>query len=232
MKQEQLILKTAKVSLGIQVLAGAVGLYGISIPLSPEKIILREILILETIVQFIELVYYVWLVSKFSSIQYDVTSTRYFDWVLSTPIMLITTAVFMLYRNTPKDDGEPPLRLFNVLRENGKTLGKIIGANALMLLFGYLGEKQKVSRFQGFLFGTLFFLMSFGFLYSEFVGSDTLNRVLFWVMLVVWALYGVAYCLDYKTKNVGYNFLDILSKNFYGFFLVYILLGDTSPITP
>ena len=159
MKQEQLILKTARISLGIQVLTGAVGLYGISIPLSPEKIILREILILETIVQFIELVYYVWLVSKFSSIQYDVTSTRYFDWVLSTPIMLITTAVFMLYRNTPKDDGESPLRLFNVLRENGKTLGKIIGANALMLLFGYLGEKQKVSRLWNTVFPNKFWIL-------------------------------------------------------------------------
>ena len=40
----------------------------------------------------------------------------------------------------------------------------------------------------------------------------------------VWGLYGVAAMTDLKTKNISYNILDIVSKNFYGLFIYYIIL--------
>lgn len=221
MKQDIIILQTAKVSLVIQIVAAIVGIYGITLQLPLQHIILREVLVLETVVQCIELIYYLWLINQFANINYNVTSTRYFDWVLSTPIMFITTAIFMTYRNHLGDSST--LSLFSFLRENANDLFQIVGANAIMLLFGYLGEIEIISRFQGFFWGSLFFIISFLLLFSHFVGDDGLNQQLFWFMAIIWGFYGVAYCLNYKTKNVMYNFLDIFSKNFYGFFLFYYI---------
>ena len=42
--------------------------------------------------------------------------------------------------------------------------------------------------------------------------------LLFYYFVVVWALYGVAALMSYKWKNVGYNILDLFSKNFFGLF--------------
>lgn len=217
---DHIILYTAKLSIILQIISGIIGLYGISIPLAKEHVVLREILILETIVQLIEFIYYVWLIRQFSKIQYNVTTTRYFDWMLSTPIMLISTAMFMLYRTLNKNNSKP-LSLTSMIQTSSNPLGNIVGANALMLLFGYLGESGIISRIQGFIWGSLFFCISFLVLYFNFVGADSLNNTLFWFMSIIWAFYGVAYCTEYKTKNVMYNMLDIFSKNFYGFFLVY-----------
>jgi hypothetical protein len=213
------ILQTAIVSLIIQIIIAIIGLIGIQLPLSETFIILRELLILETIVQIIELTYYIWLIYNFTSIYYDVTFTRYFDWIISTPIMIISTAVYMKYR-TGKD-AITPLRLFPLFLENSSPIWNILSFNWLMLLFGYLGEKKWVNRMTGFIWGTIAFCISFFLLYIEFVGNDTINHYLFWFMFIFWSLYGVAYCFSYSLKNSMYNILDIFSKNFYGLFLFY-----------
>ena len=65
------ILLSAYISLIIQFITGVISLYGIFIPLPFKDRILREILILETIVQVIEFIFYVWLVVSFYKINYD-----------------------------------------------------------------------------------------------------------------------------------------------------------------
>ena len=91
------ILKSAYISLAVQLIIGLIGIHGILIPLNKKDGILTNIMILETIVQFIELTFYIWLTMQLSKLTYDVTYTRYFDWFLSTPIMLLTTIFFMEY---------------------------------------------------------------------------------------------------------------------------------------
>jgi hypothetical protein len=54
---------------------------------------------------------------------------------------------------------------------------------------------------------------------ASFLQNDGLSIGLFVAMFIVWALYGVAAVFPYKEKNVAYNVLDIVSKNFYGVFL-------------
>ena len=44
------------------------------------------------------------------------------------------------------------------------------------------------------------------------------NKLLYWAFVVFWSLYGVAYWLDEKEKNVMYNVLDLFSKCFVGIF--------------
>ena len=250
MKQDKLILSTAKISYVVQIIAGIIGIYGIFVKLPVEHLLLREILVMETVVQFIELIYYTWLINQFKNIHYNVTTTRYFDWAVSTPIMILSTILFMIYKNKietfdqkdvsrekndsqnkvvkPESNTEPEtpnqLSFVPIVQENSDPILKTILSNQLMLLFGYLGEKGVVSRLQGFIWGSFFFLITFAIIYVKFVGTASINHWLFWFMLIAWSLYGVAYCLQYKTKNIMYNFLDIFSKNFYGFFLVQQIL--------
>ena len=216
------ILKSAYISLAVQLIIGLIGIHGILIPLNKKDGILTNIMILETIVQFIELTFYIWLTIQLSKLTYDVTYTRYFDWFLSTPIMLLTTIFFMeylTYANTSKI-----IKIKNILKTDFYIIIKIVIANFFMLLGGFLGEINVITRNNGFIFGTIAFLYSFYLIYERFVGNEYINNVLFFTMFIIWALYGVAYLFPYVTKNTMYNILDIFSKNFYGLFIYFIIL--------
>ena len=45
--------------------------------------------------------------------------------------------------------------------------------------------------------------------------------MLFKFLLGIWSLYGVAALLPVLAKNISYNVLDIIAKNFYGLFIYY-----------
>lgn len=212
----KIILQTAYISIIVQIITALIGFYGISFQLAEKHIILRELLIMETVVQVIELIYYAWLTTNFTTLKYDVTFTRYFDWVLSTPIMLVSTVLYMKYRNTSDSEN---IRLIPLFMENSSSIWNILSANWGMLLFGFLGERNILSRTTAFWGGTIIFLWSFYLIYTNFVGTDTVNSMLFWFMFIFWGMYGVAFCFSYATKNSIYNILDIFSKNFYGLFL-------------
>ena len=212
----KIILQTAYISIIVQIITALIGFYGISFQLAEKHIILRELLIMETVVQVIELIYYTWLTTNFTTLKYDVTFTRYFDWVLSTPIMIVSTVLYMKYRNTSDSEN---IRLIPLFMENSSSIWNILSANWGMLLFGFLGERNILSRMTAFWGGTAIFLWSFYLIYTNFVGTDTVNSMLFWFMFIFWGMYGVAFCFSYATKNSMYNILDIFSKNFYGLFL-------------
>ena len=40
-------------------------------------------------------------------------------------------------------------------------------------------------------------------------------------LLLIWALYGVAAYFDHIPKNISYNILDVISKNFYGLYIFF-----------
>jgi bacteriorhodopsin len=214
-----LLVSTTKASIWIQLLSGIVGLYGVFIVLPSKDRILTDILILETVVQLIEFVFYAWLVMNLSKTTYDITFTRYYDWFLSTPLMLVSTVLFMKYNSSPT-----LIRSIDVLKQYGNQIATFILANAGMLLFGVLGEMNTIPRWIGLLGGSLAFLYSFYIIYSHFVDENQINQMLFYFMFFIWALYGVAYMLPYYLKNCSYNILDILAKNFYGLFILYFVL--------
>jgi len=213
-----IILKSAGFSLIVQLLTAVVGLYGITLNIAKDHYILKELLILETTVQIIELSYYIWLIYSFTSIKYDITFTRYFDWILSTPIMIISTVLYMKYRTTENNE-KSSLRLVEMFKSNATIIFQILLANATMLLFGFLGEKKILSRTNAFIGGSIMFLIEFFAIYYYYVKNDVINKALFWFMFSFWGLYGVAFCFSYSAKNTTYNILDIFSKNFYGLFL-------------
>ena len=44
------------------------------------------------------------------------------------------------------------------------------------------------------------------------------NSLLYWAFFILWSMYGVLYMMDEKTKNVGFNILDLFAKCFVGIF--------------
>ena len=92
-----------------------------------------------------------------------------------------------------------------------------------MLVFGFLGEVNILNKFISIPIGFVFFVLSFYTLYVKFVGTELINQYLFVFMFVVWGLYGFAAMFPSIIKNVSYNVLDLIAKNFYGIFIwVYI----------
>ena len=203
------------ISLIIQLITGFICLYGIFIPLAFKDIILREILILETIVQFIEILFYIWLVMYFYKINYDVTYVRYFDWFLTTPIMLLSTIFLFEYMSNNS------ISIFEIITKDFYYLSLIIICNFFMLLVGFLGEIKKMYKSISVLLGFIFLLSTFYFIYDKYVGDNIINKLLFFYIFFIWILYGIAFMLPYSKKNTMYNILDILSKNLYSLFIFF-----------
>ena len=213
-----LVYRSAVASLAVQVIVGTVTLAGLFVPLSKQEKEedLRLIFGLELGSQLIEFVYYLLVVCRFRTI---LTWTRYLDWVISTPIMLVSTALFFRHRRGQSAAG--------VWNENG-ALWAALGLNWLMLAFGFTLEVSRaLPPVLSLALGGAAFVGSFTSLARCVDGDDAVSVGLFGAMYVVWALYGVAAALNDVPKNVAYNALDVVSKNFYGVFLFAYALALT-----
>ena len=92
-----------------------------------------------------------------------------------------------------------------------------------MLAFGYLGEVEFIPKYIGIPIGFYFFYKSFYIVYT-FARESQLGIKLFAFLVSIWALYGVAAVLPVDQKNISYNLLDIVAKNFYGLYLFYSIV--------
>ena len=107
--------------------------------------------------------------------------------------------------------------------ENKYSLLKIFTFNFLMLVFGYLQEIGIINIFTSTIFGFIFFGLSFYYMYIEYAANSESNKTIYYIMLVLWSLYGIAALFKNNIKNTLYNILDIFSKNFYGLFLAFLV---------
>ena len=216
----KLVERTIKYSLWVQIITTLLSLDGFRYDVTPENSILKEILFIETFVQFIEGFFYSYIISGLHDIKL-MTPRRYFDWLITTPIMLFSTIIFFKYSEL-KETGK--LKQFSTIEfyeENKDDVHKIVTYNALMLLFGYLGETGKLNKMLSISIGFIFFFLSFKLIYQQYAVKSKLGLILFKILFIVWILYGVAAMLPDVPKNICYNTLDIFSKNFYGLFIYY-----------
>jgi bacteriorhodopsin len=134
----------------------------------------------------------------------DITKTRYIDWSITTPIMLLVLCV-VLGTNT-----NVTLRF--------PVIVSVVILDYLMLYAGYLGEIGKITRWTGMIAGFVAFVLIFAIIFFLFVRPKYVfaNYVLFGIYLVVWSLYGVFYMLGEEYKNIGMNILDLTAKCFVG----------------
>ena len=91
---------TSYLSLGVQFLTGVYGIKGLTFELDKKDKILQSALQLETGVQLIEFIFYLYLVYNItnSTLSNNITSIRYFDWFITTPTMLISTIIYLKYK--------------------------------------------------------------------------------------------------------------------------------------
>lgn len=139
----------------------------------------------------------------------NVTTIRYIDWFLTTPLLLVSFALYTAYSNG-KGAGDNDL--------DGVPLIYIIILNILMLVAGFLGETKKIGLYQGFFLGFAFFAPLMYLLYDKYVkdSEGDGNLIVYILFVIVWALYGFAYLLNTKWKNISYNTLDVISKAGFG----------------
>jgi bacteriorhodopsin len=218
-----LVETTTKASVAIQLITGALSALGLTYTLPTEHAILTKLLGLELLVQGIELLFYFYFLVEFQLA--DLARKRYFDWVISTPIMLFTMAAYFAYKNKDetrnKEENKEGLSLTDFYLVNQKSLWIIWIANFAMLLFGYLGEIGTLEKGTAFALGSGAFLVSFYTLYDKFAQYSESSRTLFLFMFVLWSGYGGGYLFGNVSKNILFNGLDIVAKNFFGLFLYF-----------
>lgn len=134
----------------------------------------------------------------------DITKTRYIDWSLTTPMMLLALCL-VLGQNSKRS-----IHLGTILA--------IIGLNYVMLFTGYAGEEKWLDRFTSMILGFVAFFVMFWIIFKTFVKPlySFANYALFGIYLLVWSLYGVVYMFSESYKNIAMNILDFIAKCFIG----------------
>jgi ABC-type transport system involved in cytochrome bd biosynthesis fused ATPase/permease subunit len=243
-----------KVSVAVQVISAVIQFFPMFMNVPPAYIILKQLLILENIVQVVQGSFYAWLVYNIKN-ETNITSKRYMDWVITTPIMLITLICYMIFLRKDNKNIEnmqnindiqdiektqKQIDIFSILRENSAVIITIVLLNALMLLFGYLGEINAIPIIWGILIGFIPFIIYYYLIYNNFVKSDintsmtnaqsninTTILKLFLYFVFFWSLYGLIGFLPYYIKNTLYNIIDLFSKNFFGLLLSYLIFVNS-----
>jgi hypothetical protein len=216
-----IIYITGVLSLIIQVITGIFDYYVLGLNIPQEINLLRELLLVEFIVQIIEGSFYIWMVMNFAKIK-NITPKRYFDWVITTPSMLLTYSIFLIYMKNNEKEGTRTMK--EVIKEHWKVLLPIILLNWLMLLFGYLGEIKILPFITANILGFIPFIIYFAMIYYNFAKDFLLGKQTFAVFFGLWLLYGVAAFFPYNLKNSCFNILDLFAKNFFGIFIAGLIL--------
>ena len=171
---------------------------------------IRHVMNLETCISIIAGYFYSQFVNKISTAEgtlnyKNMNDTRYNDWFITTPLMILALMITLSYNNNKKSI-HIGVYLLAVLMNFG------------MLYTGYLGDKGTISKTTGCIVGFVFFAALFGLIYFLFVkGSSTaFNYILFGIYGIIWGTYGMVYLLDDENKNIMYNILDVTSKCFVG----------------
>ena len=211
-------------SLFIQISTLMFDVYALLQKVAPNIEVLRTLLKIETIVQLIELTFYIWYSYNFHSVA-EATFYRYYDWMFTTPLMLFTTTVYYDYQSkSEKEKENMSVQVF--IQENWKELLTIGAFNFIMLFYGYLYEINVIDLVTSTVLGFAGFAGSFYVMYDKFASKSTKNLPLYLFMLIVWSLYGIAAMFTPAWKNISYNILDVIAKNFYGVFLGYLVLSS------
>jgi hypothetical protein len=224
MDGKYLFYVTLIISIIVQIITGIIEVGAFFVKVPTVYTIIRQLLILELIVQLLEGSFYVWLAYNFNKVL-NVTPKRYIDWVITTPSMLITLVIYLIYLTKKEENKTNELDFFTLLKENSNIIIPVVVLNWLMLLFGYLGEIRAIPVLLGVFLGFIPFLIYYYLIYVNYVTENTNGYLLFWYFFFFWSLYGFVAVLPYYVKNAFYNILDLFAKNFFGIFLSYIIFS-------
>jgi len=215
------IYTTGIISFIIQIIITIIDTYALTIPIPSFLCDIKKLLWIEYIINFIEGTFYFWMIRNFTSIK-NITLFRYYDWIITTPVMLFTYSMYLLIIKKINED--KPHDLFNLINTEKYKLLTICLLNLTMLFFGYISElgmmNVKISIFLGF----IPFFMMFYIIYESYAKYTSIGVITFIYFVSIWGLYGIAALMSYDVKNILYNILDLFAKNFFALFLAYILI--------
>jgi len=175
---------------------------------------IRHILNLETCISIVAAFFYTQFIKKIKETNEEnkemnyreINFTRYTDWMITTPIMLLVLCLVFAYNSNTQLTAVMYLI--------------ILILNYLMLGSGYAGELNVISKNEGLVWGFVFFFALYGLIYYKFLykNYNRDNQMIFWAFVIFWSIYGVVYRANEKIKNISYNYLDLFSKCFVGIF--------------
>jgi bacteriorhodopsin len=213
-------------SIIIQLLTIFIQLFSLFIKIPIEFFLLKQLLILDFIVQIIEGIFYLTWLYNFKNVT-NITPKRYMDWVLTTPTMLITLIFYLIFLGfREKNISSYHLEFFDIFYQNFTSISYILLLNWLMLLFGYLSEINLIPTLLGVSLGFIPFFIYYYIIYTKYAILSNNGFKIYLYFLFFWSLYGIAAIFPYDIKNSFYNILDLFSKNFFGVFLVYIIFTN------
>lgn len=215
------VRNTVYFSLFVQFLTTFISLDGFNYQIKEEDKIMKNILLLESIAQCIESIFYIWVVISLRKLSI-MTSRRYIDWYLTTPTMLLNTIMFMEYLKNKKEN-KNQFTIIEFMITNKQTIIYLFILNALMLTSGLLGELKIIDIIPSVIIGFIFFVLLFYHIYKNFAIHTELSMKLYIFMTIIWSFYGIAALTSPVLKNTMYNILDLFSKNFFGLFLYYYI---------
>jgi hypothetical protein len=224
MDTKKIFYNTLVISIIVQIVTGLIEIGAFFVKVPPIYSLIKQLLMLELLVQLVEGIFYFWLAYNFTMV-FNITPKRYIDWAITTPTMLITLILYLIYLNKKAENNTSELEFFTLLKDNSTTIIPVLFLNWLMLLFGYLGEMKFIPVFLGVLLGFIPFLVYYYIIYVNYVTQSESGYLLFWYFFFFWSLYGIVAGLPYYLKNSFYNILDLFAKNFFGIFLSYIIFS-------
>lgn len=214
-------------SVFVQFLAFFIQFYGVFLHVTPELVPLKYALNIEVCVSIIEFMVYIWIGTNLKNLDVVMTK-RYADWVITTNGLMISISLLFIYLNQQELYHQEPPEENNketLIVDNTRKFIPLIVYNNLMLLCGFMGEKGVLSKKYSFSLGFFFFFLGFYSLFQGFAIHSRKSTNVFYVIATIWALYGFSHLLPKIEKNVAYNILDLISKNLFGVFMVYLILN-------
>ena len=220
MGESSIVFNTLKISVLIQLLSGIYQIIPLFMKFSIKRLLLVHLLYLDLAVQVIEFAFYAWWMFSYKQVK-NITSLRYIDWAITTPTMLFTLIIYVLYINNKTYN----YGLYDTFIDNYRTIGTVLILNWAMLYLGYMGEIGSLDVPLSVTLGFVPFIIYFYLIYNKYiVDSNYAGKTIFYYFLIVWSIYGVAAMFSYNIKNSLYNILDIFAKNFFGIYIAYLLL--------
>jgi len=212
-------------SIVIQIITGIIQIFSIFINVPRKFLFLKEMMLLEIFVQLIEGTFYVYWLYNFKTIL-NITPKRYFDWIITTPTMLINLIFYLIFLQYNDKNISENLNFLAVYIKEFYTINTVLLLNWVMLLFGYLGEISAIPVMLGVSLGFIPFLIYYYIIYKNYAILTNDGLKIYLYFFIFWSLYGVVAILPYKIKNTCYNILDLFSKNFFGLLLTYLLFTN------
>jgi len=168
---------TLLISILVQVITGIIEFSTIFLKVPVEYNFLKQMMILELIVQVIEGSFYIYWFFHFKSIS-NITPSRYMDWSVTTPTMLVNLIMYLVFLSSKE-----PLDFFTVFQKEWKTILTVLLLNWVMLLFGYLGEISRIPVYLGVPLGFIPFALNFKYIKETFLPSNEdffKNALFYW----------------------------------------------------